>query len=94
MMLKLYNQLSFFLFFGFTYQGYQGIPYTTAMTLVKQLSRFKIQSISPGKTHTAAIDGRQKGLQFVCFTVQQMEALKIAVIFVCFYFLTLQNEVV
>ncbi len=38
-------------------QGYQGIPYTTTLTLVKLLSRFKIQFISPGKTHTAAIDG-------------------------------------
>lgn len=38
-------------------QGYQGIPYITTLTLVKQLSRFTIQTISPGKTHTAAIDG-------------------------------------
>lgn len=40
-------------------QGYQGIPYTTALTLVKQLARFKIQAIAPGKTHTAAIDGKK-----------------------------------
>uniref|UniRef100_A0A3P9KAZ9 non-specific serine/threonine protein kinase n=1 Tax=Oryzias latipes TaxID=8090 RepID=A0A3P9KAZ9_ORYLA len=47
-------------------EGYQGIPYTTAMTLVKQLSRFKIQSISPGKTHTAAIDERGRLITFGC----------------------------
>ncbi|XP_034077987.1 serine/threonine-protein kinase Nek9 isoform X2 [Gymnodraco acuticeps] len=40
-----------------TGEGYQGIPYITTLTLVKQLSRFKIHAISPGKTHTAAIDG-------------------------------------
>ncbi|KAK1793257.1 hypothetical protein P4O66_011641 [Electrophorus voltai] len=40
-------------------EGYQEIPYTTTLTLVKQLARFKIQVISPGKTHTAAIDDNQ-----------------------------------
>ncbi|MGH0182364.1 UNVERIFIED_CONTAM: hypothetical protein FKN15_009426 [Acipenser sinensis] len=38
---------------------YQEIPYTTSLTLVKQLARFKIRSISPGKTHAAAIDDNQ-----------------------------------
>lgn len=41
-------------------QTYQGIPYITTLTLVKQLSRFKIQVVAPGKTHTAAIDGTDK----------------------------------
>ncbi|KAF6718688.1 Serine/threonine-protein kinase Nek9 [Oryzias melastigma] len=36
------------------------------MTLVKQLSRFKIQAISPGKTHTAAIDERGRLITFGC----------------------------
>lgn len=39
------------------YQTYQGIPYTTSLTLVKLLARYKIRMIAPGKTHTAAIDG-------------------------------------
>lgn len=39
------------------HKGFQGIPYTTTLTLAKQLSRFKIHIIAPGKTHTAAIDG-------------------------------------
>lgn len=47
----------FALFFCTPHQGYQGIPYITTLTLVKQLARFKIQVIAPGKTHTAAIDG-------------------------------------
>lgn len=38
-------------------QDYQGIPYITTLTLVKQLARFTIQVIAPGKSHTAAIDG-------------------------------------
>ncbi|KTG02480.1 hypothetical protein cypCar_00037227, partial [Cyprinus carpio] len=46
--------------------GYQGIPYTTTLTLVKQLSRFKIQFIAPGKTHTAAIDERSRLVTFGC----------------------------
>ncbi|XP_017274200.1 serine/threonine-protein kinase Nek9 [Kryptolebias marmoratus] len=47
-------------------KGYQGIPYITTLTLVKQLSRFKIQVIAPGKTHTAAIDGRGRLITFGC----------------------------
>ncbi|RXN22822.1 serine threonine- kinase Nek9 [Labeo rohita] len=47
-------------------QGYQGIPYTTTLTLVKLLSRFKIQFIAPGKTHTAAIDERGRLMTFGC----------------------------
>lgn len=49
-----------------TGEGYQGIPYTTTLTLVKQLSRFKIQFIAPGKTHTAAIDERGRLMTFGC----------------------------
>uniref|UniRef100_A0A667Y508 non-specific serine/threonine protein kinase n=1 Tax=Myripristis murdjan TaxID=586833 RepID=A0A667Y508_9TELE len=47
-------------------EGYQWIPYITTLTLVKQLSRFKIQVISPGKTHTAAIDERGRLITFGC----------------------------
>ncbi|KAJ3613034.1 hypothetical protein NHX12_019290 [Muraenolepis orangiensis] len=47
-------------------EGCQGIPYTTTLTLVKQLSRFKIQVISPGKTHTAAIEERGRLITFGC----------------------------
>uniref|UniRef100_A0A665WFR3 non-specific serine/threonine protein kinase n=1 Tax=Echeneis naucrates TaxID=173247 RepID=A0A665WFR3_ECHNA len=42
------------------------IPYITSLTLVKQLSRFTIQAISPGKTHTAAIDERGRLITFGC----------------------------
>ncbi|XP_026211303.1 serine/threonine-protein kinase Nek9 [Anabas testudineus] len=49
-----------------TGEGYQGIPYITTLTLVKQLSRFKIQVIAPGKTHTAAIDERGRLITFGC----------------------------
>ncbi|KAF3844796.1 hypothetical protein F7725_007959 [Dissostichus mawsoni] len=49
-----------------TGEGYQGIPYITTLTLVKQLSRFKIHAISPGKTHTAAIDERGRLITFGC----------------------------
>ncbi|XP_015205898.2 serine/threonine-protein kinase Nek9 [Lepisosteus oculatus] len=45
---------------------YQEIPYTTSLTLVKQLARFKIRTIAPGKTHTAAIDERGRLLTFGC----------------------------
>uniref|UniRef100_A0A8D0CH24 non-specific serine/threonine protein kinase n=1 Tax=Scleropages formosus TaxID=113540 RepID=A0A8D0CH24_SCLFO len=45
---------------------YQGVPYTTSLTLVKQLARYKIRSIAPGKTHTAAIDERGRLLTFGC----------------------------
>ncbi|XP_037551032.1 serine/threonine-protein kinase Nek9 [Nematolebias whitei] len=47
-------------------EGYQGIPYITTLTLVKQLARFKIQVIAPGKTHTAAIDERGRLITFGC----------------------------
>ncbi|KAM6912856.1 serine/threonine-protein kinase Nek9 [Xenentodon cancila] len=47
-------------------EGYQGIPYTTTLTLVKQLARFKIQVIAPGKAHTAAIDERGRLITFGC----------------------------
>ncbi|XP_073725913.1 serine/threonine-protein kinase Nek9 [Misgurnus anguillicaudatus] len=47
-------------------EGYQGVPYTTTLTLVKLLSRFKIQFISAGKTHTAAIDDRGRVMTFGC----------------------------
>ncbi|XP_056151594.1 serine/threonine-protein kinase Nek9 [Lampris incognitus] len=47
-------------------EGCQGIPYTTTLTLVKQLARFKIQVIAPGKTHTAAIDERGRLITFGC----------------------------
>ncbi|XP_062254090.1 serine/threonine-protein kinase Nek9 isoform X2 [Platichthys flesus] len=47
-------------------EGYQGTPYITTLTLVKQLSRFTIQVISPGKTHTAAIDERGRLMTFGC----------------------------
>ncbi|XP_029350046.1 serine/threonine-protein kinase Nek9 isoform X2 [Echeneis naucrates] len=47
-------------------EGCQWIPYITSLTLVKQLSRFTIQAISPGKTHTAAIDERGRLITFGC----------------------------
>nr|XP_019940598.1 PREDICTED: serine/threonine-protein kinase Nek9 [Paralichthys olivaceus] len=47
-------------------EGYQGTPYITTLTLVKQLSRFTIQVIAPGKTHTAAIDERGRLMTFGC----------------------------
>ncbi|XP_029973155.1 serine/threonine-protein kinase Nek9 [Salarias fasciatus] len=47
-------------------EGYQGIPYITTLTLVKQLARFKIQTIAPGKNHTAAIDERGRLITFGC----------------------------
>ncbi|KAJ8396885.1 hypothetical protein AAFF_G00012080 [Aldrovandia affinis] len=47
-------------------QTYQGIPYTTSLTLVKLLARYKIRIIAPGKTHTAAIDERGRLLTFGC----------------------------
>ncbi|XP_016388559.1 serine/threonine-protein kinase Nek9 [Sinocyclocheilus rhinocerous] len=53
-------------------EGYQGIPYTTTLTLVKQLSRFKIQFIAPGKTHTAAIDERGRLMTFGCNNFGQL----------------------
>ncbi|XP_056624561.1 LOW QUALITY PROTEIN: serine/threonine-protein kinase Nek9 [Triplophysa dalaica] len=47
-------------------EGYEVVPYTTSLTLVKPLSRFKIQFISAGKTHTAAIDERGRLMTFGC----------------------------
>uniref|UniRef100_A0A671U6M4 non-specific serine/threonine protein kinase n=1 Tax=Sparus aurata TaxID=8175 RepID=A0A671U6M4_SPAAU len=47
-------------------EAYQGIPYITTLTLAKQLSRFKIHAIAPGKTHTAAVDGRGRLITFGC----------------------------
>ncbi|KAM4625355.1 serine/threonine-protein kinase Nek9 [Polymixia lowei] len=47
-------------------ESYQGTPYTTTLTLVKQLSRFRIQVIAPGKTHTAATDERGRLITFGC----------------------------
>ncbi|XP_037097661.1 serine/threonine-protein kinase Nek9 isoform X1 [Syngnathus acus] len=46
--------------------GYQAIPYTTTLTLAKQLSRFAIHTIAPGRNHTAAIDERGRLLTFGC----------------------------
>ncbi|KAG2457725.1 NEK9 kinase, partial [Polypterus senegalus] len=45
---------------------HQEIPYTTSLTIAKQLARFKIRSIAPGKTHTAVIDERGRLLTFGC----------------------------
>ncbi|CAB1335192.1 unnamed protein product [Coregonus sp. 'balchen'] len=47
-------------------EAYQGIPYTTTLTLVKQLAMYKIQVISAGKTHTAAIDEWGRLMTFGC----------------------------
>ncbi|CAL8286531.1 unnamed protein product [Lota lota] len=47
-------------------EGCQSTPYTTTLTLVKQLSRFKIQVISLGRSHTAAIDERGRLITFGC----------------------------
>ncbi|KAJ8288833.1 hypothetical protein COCON_G00014920 [Conger conger] len=47
-------------------ETYQGVPYTTSLTLVKLLARYKIRTIAPGKTHTAAIDERGRLLTFGC----------------------------
>uniref|UniRef100_A0A8C2ZTF7 non-specific serine/threonine protein kinase n=2 Tax=Cyclopterus lumpus TaxID=8103 RepID=A0A8C2ZTF7_CYCLU len=44
----------------------EGIPYITTLTLVKQLARFKIKVIGPGKTHTAVIDERGRLITFGC----------------------------
>ncbi|KAJ8341575.1 hypothetical protein SKAU_G00338660 [Synaphobranchus kaupii] len=47
-------------------EAYQGIPYTTSLTLVKPLARYKIRTVAPGKTHSAAIDERGRLLTFGC----------------------------
>ncbi|XP_048340893.1 serine/threonine-protein kinase Nek9 isoform X1 [Sphaerodactylus townsendi] len=46
------------------HDAYQEIPYTTTFTLAKKLSFYKIRTIAPGKTHTAAIDERGRLLTF------------------------------
>ncbi|XP_069807177.1 serine/threonine-protein kinase Nek9 isoform X2 [Dendropsophus ebraccatus] len=46
------------------HEAYREVPYTTSLTLAKQLSFYKVRSISPGKTHTAAIDERGRLLTF------------------------------
>ncbi|XP_029454267.1 serine/threonine-protein kinase Nek9 isoform X2 [Rhinatrema bivittatum] len=46
------------------HEAFHEVPYTTTLTLAKQLSFYKIRSISPGKTHTAAIDERGRLLTF------------------------------
>nr|XP_040055350.1 serine/threonine-protein kinase Nek9 isoform X2 [Gasterosteus aculeatus aculeatus] len=48
------------------HEDYQGIPYITTLTLVKQLARFTIQVIAPGKSHTAAIDDHGRLITFGC----------------------------
>lgn len=47
-------------------KAYVDVPYTTSLTLAKQLSFYKIKKIAPGKTHTAAIDERGRLLTFGC----------------------------
>ncbi|MBV98514.1 Serine/threonine-protein kinase Nek9, partial [Eschrichtius robustus] len=47
-------------------KAYHEVPYTTSFTLAKQLSFYKIRTIAPGKTHTAAIDERGRLLTFGC----------------------------
>ncbi|XP_013917019.1 PREDICTED: serine/threonine-protein kinase Nek9 [Thamnophis sirtalis] len=46
------------------HDAYQEIPYATTFTLAKKLSFYKIRTIAPGKTHTAAIDERCRLLTF------------------------------
>lgn len=46
------------------HDAHQEIPYTTTFTLAKKLSFYKIRTIAPGKTHTAAIDERGRLLTF------------------------------
>ncbi|XP_044292245.1 serine/threonine-protein kinase Nek9 isoform X2 [Varanus komodoensis] len=46
------------------HDAYQEIPYATSFTLAKKLSFYKIRTIAPGKTHTAAIDERGRLLTF------------------------------
>nr|XP_056708169.1 serine/threonine-protein kinase Nek9 isoform X2 [Euleptes europaea] len=46
------------------HDAYQEIPYTTTFTLAKKLSFYKIRTIAPGKTHTAAVDERGRLLTF------------------------------
>ncbi|XP_069592361.1 serine/threonine-protein kinase Nek9 isoform X1 [Ranitomeya imitator] len=46
------------------HEAYREVPYTTSLTLAKPLSFYKVRSVSPGKTHTAAIDERGRLLTF------------------------------
>nr|XP_033807302.1 serine/threonine-protein kinase Nek9 isoform X1 [Geotrypetes seraphini] len=46
------------------HEAFHEVPYTTTLTLAKQLSFYKIRSIAPGRTHTAAIDERGRLLTF------------------------------
>ncbi|EHB15420.1 Serine/threonine-protein kinase Nek9 [Heterocephalus glaber] len=46
------------------HEAYHEVP--TSFTLAKQLSFYKIRTIAPGKTHTAAIDERGRLLTFGC----------------------------
>ncbi|XP_026567691.1 serine/threonine-protein kinase Nek9 [Pseudonaja textilis] len=46
------------------HDAYQEIPYAMTFTLAKKLSFYKIRTIAPGKTHTAAIDERGRLLTF------------------------------
>ncbi|KAM5129607.1 serine/threonine-protein kinase Nek9 isoform 2-T2 [Mantella aurantiaca] len=46
------------------HEAYHEVPYTTSLTLAKPMSFYKVRSISPGKTHTAAIDERGRLLTF------------------------------
>ncbi|XP_032035703.1 serine/threonine-protein kinase Nek9 isoform X3 [Hylobates moloch] len=48
------------------HEAYHEVPYTMSFTLAKQLSFYKIRTIAPGKTHTAAIDERGRLLTFGC----------------------------
>ncbi|XP_064427454.1 serine/threonine-protein kinase Nek9 isoform X2 [Mirounga angustirostris] len=48
------------------HEAYHEVPYITSFTLAKQLSFYKIRTIAPGKTHTAAIDERGRLLTFGC----------------------------
>uniref|UniRef100_A0A2K5QVJ0 non-specific serine/threonine protein kinase n=1 Tax=Cebus imitator TaxID=2715852 RepID=A0A2K5QVJ0_CEBIM len=48
------------------HEAYHEVTYTTSFTLAKQLSFYKIRTIAPGKTHTAAIDERGRLLTFGC----------------------------
>ncbi|KAM8920782.1 serine/threonine-protein kinase Nek9 isoform 5-T5 [Pelodytes ibericus] len=46
------------------HEAFLEVPYTTSLTLAKPLSFYKVRSISPGRTHTAAIDERGRLLTF------------------------------
>nr|XP_020031209.1 serine/threonine-protein kinase Nek9 isoform X2 [Castor canadensis] len=48
------------------HEAYHEVPYTTSFTLAKQLSFYKVRTVAPGKTHTAAIDERGRLLTFGC----------------------------